>query len=108
MDQPDQPDQDQPNQAHRGEQPAAEQAAPHANRGLLFLAGVILLIPILALLWVGSYARSAPKLGGFPFFIWYQFMWVFLTAGLTAMAYLIVERARPSGIARRSTAGGTR
>ena len=51
---------------------------PPANKGLLALAGVLLAIPIIALLWVSSYAKDDPELGGFPFFFWYQFLWVFL------------------------------
>jgi hypothetical protein len=56
---------------------------PPANKGLLAIAGVLLAIPVVALLW------------GFPFFIWYQFLWVFLCSGLTYTAYRIVLKARP-------------
>lgn len=68
---------------------------PPANRGLLALAGVLLAIPVVALLWVDSYSKVEPRLAGFPFFIWYQFLWVFLCSALTWTAYLIVLRARP-------------
>ena len=68
---------------------------PPANKGLLAIAGVLLAIPVVALLWVGSYARRDPVLWGFPFFIWYQFLWVFLCSGLTYTAYRIVLKARP-------------
>ncbi len=51
---------------------------PPANKGLLAIAGVLLALPMIALAWVGSYARIEPKFAGFPFFIWYQFLWVFL------------------------------
>ena len=40
------------------------------------IAAVLLMIPIVALLWVPSYAREDPELFGFPFFFWYQFLWV--------------------------------
>ncbi len=69
--------------------------APPADKGLLALAGVLLAIPIIALLLVSTYAKDEPRLGGFPFFIWYQFLWVFLTAGFTYSAYRLVLRARP-------------
>jgi membrane protein implicated in regulation of membrane protease activity len=62
---------------------------------LLLLAGVVLMIPIVALLWVGSYAKVEPTLAGFPFFIWYQFLWVFLCAAVTWTAYRLVVAARP-------------
>ncbi len=58
------------------------------------LAGVLLAIPLLALLLVPVYARSGPEVLGFPFFYWYQLMWVFLAAGFTHSAYLVIRRAR--------------
>lgn len=69
--------------------------APPANKGLLWVTGILLVIPMLALIPVGWYSTQDPKLGPFPFFIWYQLMWVFLTAGLTWTAYLTVQKARP-------------
>jgi hypothetical protein len=69
-------------------------AAPPTNRTLIVIAGVCLLIPVVALLWVSSYAKETPKLGGIPFFFWYQFLWVFLTAALTYTAHRLVLAAR--------------
>ena len=68
---------------------------PPANKGLLVAAGVLLAIPLIALAWVGSYAKETPKLGAFPFFIWYQFVWVFLCSAFTYAAYRLVLKARP-------------
>jgi hypothetical protein len=68
---------------------------PPANRSLQTAAGVLLLIPIVALTWVGSFAKVEPKLGGFPFFFWYQFLWVFLCSACTYAAYRLVLKARP-------------
>jgi len=68
---------------------------PPAERRLFVIAGVLLALPVLALMWVGSYARIEPRLAGFPFFIWYQFLWVFLASGCTYSAYRLVLRARP-------------
>jgi len=70
-------------------------AGPVTNKALLTVAGVLLAIPIVALLWVGSFARVEPTLAGFPFFIWYQLLWVFLCAACTLAAYRIVLVARP-------------
>ncbi len=70
-------------------------SAPPANKGLLAVAGVLLAIPIAALMLVGTYAKDEPRLGGFPFFIWYQFLWVILCSALTYTAYRLVLRARP-------------
>ena len=67
---------------------------PPTNKGLLAAAGVCLLIPLVALMWVGSYAKETPRLSGIPFFFWYQFLWVFLTSGLTYAAHRLVLAAR--------------
>jgi len=68
---------------------------PPSNKTLLVVAGVLLAIPIVALLWVSSYARETPRLWGFPFFFWYQFLWVFICAGCTYAAHRLVLAARP-------------
>jgi len=54
------------------------------NRTLWWL----LLLPFVALLVPGLYARQSPELFGFPFFYWYQFAWLLVTCGLTAIVYL--------------------
>jgi hypothetical protein len=70
-------------------------ATPPGNKTLLTIAAVLLAIPVVALLWVGSYAQAEPMLAGFPFFIWYQFLWVFLCAACTWGAHRLVLAARP-------------
>ena len=70
-------------------------ASPLGSKALLALAAALLAIPVVALLWVGSYAKVEPTFAGFPFFIWYQFLWVFLCAGCTWAAYRVVRIARP-------------
>ncbi len=70
-------------------------STPPADRRLLAVAGVLLALPVIALLWVGSYSRVEPRLGGFPFFLWYQMLWVFLSTAFTYAAYRLVLRARP-------------
>jgi hypothetical protein len=44
---------------------------------------VLLVAPFVGLLWVPFYAHLTPKLFGFPFFYWYQFAWVPVTALVT-------------------------
>ena len=61
--------------------------------GLLAVAGLLLIAPFVALLWVSSYAKDSPRLLGFPFFYWYQFLWVLISAALTWIAYLLVRAA---------------
>ena len=67
---------------------------PPTNKPLLVIAGILLMIPIVALMWVGSYARETPRLWGIPFFFWYQFLWVFLCAGMIYAAHRLVLAAR--------------
>lgn len=57
-----------------------------AGRRWLYL---LLIIPFIATLWVPFYAGSSPAIGGVPYFYWYQFLWVLITAVITAVVYLI-------------------
>lgn len=47
----------------------------------------LLLLPFVGLLWVPFYNSAEPRLFGFPFFYWYQFAWVPVTALLTWLVY---------------------
>ena len=76
------------------ENPEARDPRQGQRVGLLVAAGILLAVPIVALLWVGSYDRVEPKLGGFPFFFWYQFVWVFLCSAFTWTAYKLIQAAR--------------
>lgn len=38
-------------------------------------------------LWVPLYNAVEPRLAGVPFFYWFQFFWIVVTAVLTAFAY---------------------
>jgi hypothetical protein len=58
---------------------------------------ILIVVPFVAMLWVPSYSRSAPKLGGFPFFYWYQLVWVIGVAVLSVLAYLIMPKRRRRG-----------
>ena len=54
---------------------------------------VLLALPFVATMWVGSYASTGPTFIGFPFFYWYQMAWVILSAVCTVLAYRLVTRA---------------
>ncbi|MEV0370209.1 DUF3311 domain-containing protein [Streptomyces sp. NPDC050636] len=58
------------------------------------VAGLCLLAPFIAMLWVGSYAKLEPTLIGIPFFYWYQMLWVLISTGLTTVAYKLVQREK--------------
>jgi hypothetical protein len=48
---------------------------------------LLLLIPFFALLAVPLYNVREPMLWGFPFFYWYQLMWLPLSALITYIVY---------------------
>jgi hypothetical protein len=75
-------------------------ARHRVSPGRLALATVLLVAPFVALMWVPSYAKASPKLLDFPFFYWYQLLWVFIAAGLTYTAYLVIGRGRDESAAR--------
>jgi hypothetical protein len=69
----------------------------------------LFLVPFVAMLWVSSYNRIAPELGGIPFFYWYQLAWILLGAAIVLVVYAVetkvtrvTERteteAEPSGV----------
>lgn len=62
--------------------------------GAALLVGILLLIPCVALALVPTYSRTSPTLWGWPFFYWYQVLWVFVTPALTYSAYLIIKKTR--------------
>ncbi len=52
---------------------------------------LLLAIPLVATLIPPIYARTQPELLGFPFFYWYQLLWVLLASGIT---WLVFTRTR--------------
>jgi len=57
----------------------------------LRLIWLLLLVPCVALIWVPFYNRSLPELFGFPFFYWYQLLWV---PGASLLTYIVYRRIR--------------
>jgi len=60
--------------------------APYIGAGLLLAAAILL--PLMPQL----YSFDAPRLGGMPFFYWYQLAWVPISAVLTGTAYWLVTK----------------
>ncbi|MEW1752724.1 DUF3311 domain-containing protein [Streptomyces angustmyceticus] len=84
-------------------QPAASPDRRQVVTPTRVVAGVCLIAPFVAMLWVSSYARIEPKLIGIPFFYWYQMAWVVISTVLTTLAYKLVQReqrARKGGAAK--------
>ncbi len=62
-----------------------------SNRHWLWL----LVIPWIAMVWVPSYNRVEPRWWGFPFFYWYQLLWVLISAVITALVYFMTRAGTP-------------
>jgi hypothetical protein len=63
----------------------------------------LLLVGIIAPLLVGTYDRVEPRLLGFPFFYWYQLLWVFLAAAICALSFWLLKREREAYERRTGT-----
>ncbi|MEU6100226.1 DUF3311 domain-containing protein [Streptomyces flaveolus] len=71
--------------------------APEVNRGptvtpVRVVIALCLVAPFVAMLWVGSYAKTDPTFIGIPFFYWYQMAWVLISTVLTVIAYQLWQR----------------
>jgi hypothetical protein len=51
----------------------------------------LLVIPFIGILWVPFYAGGSPALAGIPYFYWYQFGWVLISAAITALVYAMTR-----------------
>jgi len=52
---------------------------------------LLLIVPFVAILWIPFYAGGTPVLFGFPFFYWYQFLWILISAAITALVYFVTR-----------------
>ncbi len=71
-----------------GTSPSAPVGAPPQRRRARWWL-VLLLVPFVALLYPPFYASVTPRLGGIPFFIWYQFLWVVIGVAITGVVYAL-------------------
>jgi Protein of unknown function (DUF3311) len=67
----------------------AQHRAPRKHTGTWIVIAVLLAAAVIGTLWVPFYNHLTPVLGGFPFFYWYQLMWVPIVAILAGTAYLL-------------------
>ncbi|ACU70281.1 hypothetical protein Caci_1358 [Catenulispora acidiphila DSM 44928] len=65
------------------------------------IAAVCVIVPFVAVLWVPIFDKDKPEVAGFPFFFWWQLLWVAVTAALMGLAYFVVRREE---LARRPVA----
>ena len=71
--------------------------ARRPSTGLWALIIVILLPAVVLPLWVPLYDKTDPTLFGFPFFFWFQFALILVSAALTATAYGLFQRGSRRG-----------
>ena len=76
------------------DQPHADQDPRSRLTPTKIAVSVILLVAIVVPLLVPTYDQKEPTLFGFPFFYWYQLLWVFLCAGLCALSFWLLKRER--------------
>jgi membrane protein implicated in regulation of membrane protease activity len=72
----------------------AQHRAPRRHSGIWIVITVLLAAALIGTLWVPFYNYLTPALGGFPFFYWYQLLWVLIVAVLGAIAYLLSKVAQ--------------
>ena len=72
--------------------PRASEAKPPVVTPVRVVIGLCLFAPFVAMLWVGSYAKTDPTFIGIPFFYWYQMAWVVISTVLTMVAYKLWQR----------------
>jgi hypothetical protein len=66
---------------------AMSKRAERQRSGKAFV-NVLFIVPFVALLWP-FYLRDGPRLAGFPFFYWYQFLCLIVTSVLTWIVYVV-------------------
>lgn len=72
-------------------------SARRPARGLWTLIVVLLVPPVVLPLWVPLYDKTDPTVGGFPFFFWFQFALILLSAVMTVLVYLLSRVADRRG-----------
>jgi len=82
----------------------AQPAIPDQRPVVRGVVTALLVIAVGGALVVPIYARSMPKLGAFPFFYWYQLVWVPVVAMLCWLCYILL-RTNPAPAAGPVNAG---
>jgi Protein of unknown function (DUF3311) len=67
---------------------------PRTNWFIWTLIAVLLAAVLAGTIWVPIYNRTTPALGSFPFFYWYQLLWVPVVALVSWCAYALSRRAQ--------------
>ncbi len=75
----------------------AQSTPPRRSPATWAVVTILLLIAVCGTLFVPIYARATPFWGDFPFFYWYQLVWVPVVALLCLTCYLLLRRGRGAG-----------
>lgn len=73
--------------------PTTSRSQPPRTRRPTRLWYALLAPPFVGMLWVPFYNRIEPRAGSIPFFYWYQFAWIGVSAVLTAVVYFVTRDA---------------
>lgn len=87
--------------------PAPDSESPDRRPVARGVVAVLLLVAIGGTLVVPIYARSLPKIGAFPFFYWYQLVWVPVVAIMCGLCYIVL-RTKPARAGASANGGGVR
>lgn len=68
---------------------------PHT--AVWILVTILLVVAVAGTLAVPIYARGTPALADFPFFYWYQLLWVPVVGILCGIAYLLTSPGTAAG-----------
>ena len=72
---------------------------------LRLFATFCVLAPMVAVIAVPTYNSATPKLGGFPFYYWYQLLWVVITGVLMVAAFWAIKLDEGKRRQARAAAG---
>lgn len=61
------------------------------SRKAVYWLYLLLLIPFIATLWPPFYNSLTPYWLGIPYFYWYQFLWILLSAAITGVVYFFTR-----------------
>jgi Protein of unknown function (DUF3311) len=64
---------------------------PENGKGRIGWAHLLLFIPLFCV-WVPFYNRIEPQILGFPFFYWFQLVWIFVSMAITGIVYYVSEQ----------------
>jgi uncharacterized protein DUF3311 len=80
--------------AQSSSEPANARPRRQSHPAIWAVIAVLLAAVLVGTLWVPFYNRTTPAWGGWPFFYWYQLLWVPVVALISWCAYLLSKLGR--------------